>query len=101
MASILGSMLARLTGGSGAAGSAAPGKSEDYRGFTITPMPRQEGSQWLTAGVISKDGDDGVREHSFIRADRHASRDDAAAFAIAKGKQLIDEQGEAIFSRRT
>jgi hypothetical protein len=39
-----------------------------------------------------------MKEHRFVRAETHASKDDAATFAIAKGKQIIDEQGDRIFS---
>ena len=30
-------------------------------------------------------------------ADTYASRDDAIAFTISKAKQIVDEQGDAIF----
>ena len=38
-----------------------------------------------------------MKEHRFVRAETHPSKDDASAFAIAKGRQIIDEQGERIF----
>jgi hypothetical protein len=38
-----------------------------------------------------------VKEHRFIRAETHPSRDDAAAFAVQKGRQIIDQQGERVF----
>ena len=99
MASFLGSMISKLTGGSDAGGAAKAGRSEEYRGYTITATPRQEGSQWLTSGVITKaDGED-VKEHSFIRADRHASRDEAESFSLTKGRQIVDEQGDAVFRK--
>jgi hypothetical protein len=37
------------------------------------------------------------KEHSFVRADRFTSLDEAADIAVAKGRQIIDEQGEKIF----
>jgi hypothetical protein len=47
--------------------------------------------------VISKEIGGEVKEHKFIRADRFASVDDAADFALRKGQQVVDEQGERIF----
>ncbi len=69
----------------------------DYKGCTIRPTPRRQGSRWLTAGVIRKQFADGVKEHRFIRADTHSTKDDADAFSIAKAKQIIDEQGDRLF----
>ncbi len=60
-------------------------------------MPRQQGSQWLTAGVIQKQFADEVKEHRFIRADNHSTKDDADAFSIGKAKQIIDELGDKLF----
>ena len=41
---------------------------------------------------------DGVRkEHRFIRADRFSSLDETAEFALVKGRQIIDEQGDRLF----
>ena len=69
----------------------------EYKGWSIRPTPRREGSQWLTAGVIAKQFPDGVKEHHFIRADTHGTKDDAKAFSITKAKQIIDEQGDRLF----
>ena len=44
-----------------------------------------------------QDTPEGVKEHRFIRADTYASRDDAIAFTISKAKQIVDQQGDAIF----
>jgi hypothetical protein len=38
-----------------------------------------------------------VKEHRFVRAEKHPSRDDAVTFSVFKGKQIIDEQGSRIF----
>ncbi len=72
-------------------------KAVDYKGCTIRPTPHRQGSRWLTAGVIRKQFADGVKEHRFIRADTHSTKDDADAFSIAKAKQIIDEQGDRLF----
>ena len=72
-------------------------KAVDYKSYTIRPTPRREGSQWLTAGVITKQFPEGVKEHRFIRVDTHGTKDDADAFSIGKAKQIIDEQGDKLF----
>ncbi len=69
----------------------------EYKGYTIRPLPRRQGSQWLTAGVIKKQFADGVKEHPFIRADIHSTKDDADAFSLGKAKQIIDELGDKLF----
>ncbi len=69
----------------------------DYKGYKIRPTSRQEGSQWRTAGLIFKDFPDAVKEQAFIRADMHASKDDADACSILKAKRIIDEQGDGLF----
>ncbi len=78
----------------------APVKAEaatEYNGYLIHPAPRRQGAGWLTAGSITKEFPDGVKEHRFIRADTYTDRTDAVAFCIQKAKQIIDEQGDRIF----
>jgi hypothetical protein len=86
-------------GGRSGDGDAPAGGSEgvEYKGYRIHPQPRQQGGQWLTAGVIRKDIAGVAQEHSFIRADTHASRDAAAAMAVEKGMRIIDERGDRLF----
>jgi hypothetical protein len=85
-------------GGKGGGGDAAPGgEPVAYKDYTITPTPLRQGGQFLTAGTIAKDFPEGRKEHRFIRADTHGSAEDAAAFAVSKGRQIIDEQGDRIF----
>lgn len=81
----------------GGGAAATVGEAVEYKGYTIHPAPRQSGSQWLTAGVIRKRFDSETKEHAFIRADTHASKDDAAAMAVEKGKRIVDEQGDRMF----
>jgi hypothetical protein len=84
------------SGGAGAsAGPAVP--AVEYNGYRIKPAPYLNGSHYQTAGSIEKDTPEGVKEHKFIRADTYASRDDAIAFTISKAKQIVDQQGDAIF----
>jgi hypothetical protein len=91
-----------LGGKSEAAGETATAKAVkeiEHKGFTVRAAPFQEGGQYQTAGAIVKVVDGVEREHRFIRADRFASIDAAADVALAKGRQIIDEQGEKIFTR--
>ena len=84
-------------GGSSGSDSGKPLKALEHKGFMIEARPYKEGGQFQLAGVISKEIDGMRKEHRFIRADRFTSIDEAADIAIAKGRQIIDEQGENIF----
>ena len=104
MGSIFARLMGRLSGApqaGGAAGGAGGkrGKPQEYSGFVIQAAPIQDGSQWLTAGVISKKFGDEQKEHQFIRADTHASQEDAEAFSITKARLIIDEQGDRLFKQ--
>ncbi|NQZ33052.1 MAG: hypothetical protein HRU06_17425 [Oceanospirillaceae bacterium] len=67
--------------------------SEEYKGFTITPAPMADGSQFRVNGTIVK----GEQTHAFIRADVLGSKDDCAAEMMRKSKLMIDQLGEGIF----
>ena len=98
MLSALKSLFARLAGGqAGAEAHEPPGEPVEYKGYRITPAPYPAEGQYQTAGVVEKDFPSGTKEHRFVRADRHASKDDAVEFSIAKGKQIVDQQGDRIF----
>ncbi|MDX6750988.1 HlyU family transcriptional regulator [Geminicoccaceae bacterium 1502E] len=100
MAMGLGDMLKKLLGGGGGGGEPpAPDRSAavEYKGYRIIPHPRPHGGQFLTSGIIEKDFPEGMRSHEFIRADTHASADDAKSFAIIKGRQIIDQEGDRVF----
>jgi len=91
-----------LFGGSG--GGSAPrepetGDSESYKGFTITAKFMPVGSEYQLAGVIEKEIDGETKVYEFVRADRFSSRDDVQSFALAKGRQIIDEQGNTLFQQ--
>ncbi len=92
-------MAALGLGGGGPSGEGPPAETVEYNGYRIKPAPYQtDGGVYQTAGTIEKDGPDGTKEHRFVRADTHPSRDDAISFAISKAKQIIDLQGDRIFS---
>lgn len=91
------SFFKRLFGGGGTAAGPKSVKSAEHKGFTIEARPYKEGGQFQLAGMISKEIDGVRKEHSYVRADRFTSIDEAAEIALVKGKQIIDEQGENIF----
>lgn len=86
--------------GGGAARSGAPARpvrEAEHNGFLIQAMPYAEGGQFQVAGLISKEIGGVAKQHKFVRADRFATLEDAADFAIMKGRQIIDFQGDRIF----
>jgi len=98
MGSVFGKLFGGLLGGGGDTSGGGPAADAvEYNGYKIVPAPRKQGGQWLTAGTISKEIGGEVKEHQFVRADTHGSRDDAIAFSVTKAQQIIDEQKDAIF----
>jgi len=87
----------RLAGGSAGDAEAPAGPAIEYKGYRIRPAPYRTDSVYQTAGTIEKDTPEGVKEHRFIRADTHPSKEDAIAFAISKAKQIVDLQGDRMF----
>ena len=94
--------LSRLFGGGKDKGAAAdpPGEAVEYKGYLIRPAPFRAEGQFQTAGLIEKDFADGRKEYRFIRAEKHTSADLASEFAVSKGRQIIDEQGDRVFDKR-
>jgi hypothetical protein len=85
--------------GGRAAGPADPpaGDPVEYNGFVLRAAPFKDGDRYQTAGVIEKEIAGAKKEHRFIRADSHASYEAAAAFSIAKARQIVDQMGEHLF----
>lgn len=90
-----------LFGGGGSTEPKAPelGGEESYKGFTIRAKLMQVGSEYQLAGRIEKDIDGELKVYEFVRADRFSSKDDVQSFAIAKGRQIVDEQGVSLFQQ--
>ncbi len=86
-------------GKSGSADAAEPAAAAtlEHKGFLITAAPFRNEGQFQTAGTITKEVGGEMKEHKFIRADRHASHEDAVTFSLSKGRQIVDEQGERLF----
>ncbi len=94
--SFLKSLFGRSSGEPSEPASAA--KQTEHKGFLIEARPYKEGGRYQTAGLIAKDVDGVRKEHKFIRADSFATFDEAADLALAKGRQIVDEQGERMFA---
>ncbi len=87
-----------LFGGGGSSSSEPKASAPvEYNGFTIVAAPYKAEGQYQTAGKITKDVGGVTKEHKFIRADRHASYDDAVEFSVSKARQIIDQQGDRVF----
>jgi hypothetical protein len=85
--------------GGGAAESAEKASTPvEYNGYMITAAPYKAEGQYQTAGTITKDVGGVVKEHKFVRADRHASHDDAVEFSLSKARQIVDQSGERMFN---
>ena len=98
------SFLKKLFGGGDSSNGAAQSGGgalgqEEYKGFTITAIEMRVGSEYQLAGTIEKDLGGERQSHKFVRADRISSRDDLVAFTLAKGRQIVDEQGDGVFSQ--
>jgi hypothetical protein len=88
-----------LFGGRSSAPSAEQkvGEAVEYNGFVIRAAPIAEGGKFLTAGIIEKEIGGERKTHRFIRADTHPTFDAAAAFSLAKARQIVDLQGDRMF----
>ena len=85
-------------GGGGVDGEGgAAARSAEHKGYTIEARPYVEGGQYQVAGTITKQVGEAKKQHKFIRADRFPTQDEAADFALMKGRQIIDQQGDRIF----
>jgi hypothetical protein len=95
--SIFRSIATRLFGRAPSDEVEKPMDAVEYNGYRIRPAPYPASGGFQTAGIIEKDFPDGMKEHRFVRAETHATSDGAAEFAISKGKQIIDQQGDSLF----
>ena len=91
------SFLKSLFGGGKAGGAAAATARAEHKGFLIEATPYLEAGQYQLAGVISKEIAGARKDYRFVRADRFGSAEEAAARALDKGRQLVDERGDALF----
>ena len=87
-----------LFGGGATESAEKASEPVEYNGFTTRAAPYKAEGQYQTAGTITKDVGGVVKEHKFVRADRHASYDDAVEFSLSKARQIVDQSGERMFS---
>ena len=87
------SWLSRIFGGGGGESAVPASKTEDYKGFAVTPAPKKDGGKFRIAAIIEKDG----RRHELIRADVVDSHEAASELSMNKARQMIDEQGDRLF----
>jgi len=95
------SFLTRLFGGGAGAEVGVPKVlgEEEYKGFVIRALEMVAGSEFQLCGEIEKVIDGEVQVKDFIRADKLSSPNQAATVTLAKGRQIIDEQGDTLFDR--
>ena len=97
MAGIMDS-IRNLFGGSAASNPPqAANEPDSYKDCLIYAEPMAEGGQWRLAGRIVKGEGENAREHKFIRADIFSNRAEVEAATVRKARQIIDEQGPALF----
>ena len=92
------SFFSALFGGRSSAPTEKVSDPVEYKGFIIRAAPYKNNGQYQTAGTIEREIDGARKEHRFIRANSYASYDDAVTFTINKARQIIDLQGDRIFS---
>jgi len=100
MASFLSGLFGKLRGSETAVEAPKRSdKAESYKGYEIHPLPKQASGQWRLAGRIVKAGE-GIeeKEAEFVRADTFPSKEEAETFSLRKGRQIIDERGDNLFS---
>ena len=97
MAGIMNSIRKLFGGGSASNPPQAANEPDTYKDHLIYAEPMSEGGQWRLAGRIVKGEGETMLEYKFIRADIFANRDEVEAAALRKGRQIIDEQGAALF----
>ena len=89
--------LRNLFGAGAASPPQAANEPDSYKDCLIFAEPMAEGGQWRVAGRIVQGEGEAAKEHKFIRADIFSSRDEVEAATLRKARQIIDEQGAALF----
>ncbi|WP_417582978.1 HlyU family transcriptional regulator [Pelagibacterium sp.] len=93
------SWFKKLFGGETSQETAAPAVDgqEEFEGHTIKATLMKVGGEFQIAGIIEKQVEGETKTYSFIRADKFANKDDCIATTLAKGRQIINEQGRFLF----
>ncbi len=99
MASFFSNIFSAFSGASkDKAAPTATAEPQAHAGCTIHAAPIREGSQYRLAGRIEKVVDGETLERTFIRADVFTSADDALECTFRKARQIIDQNGTALFA---
>ena len=69
-----------------------------HAGFLIFPEPAQQAGGFRIGARIEKEVGGEVKVHNMIRVDSYATLDTATEASVSKAKQLIDQQGDRIFT---
>ena len=83
--------------GSALSDTSVNSSSLTYKGYRIFPAPQRVGAQFRISACIERDVDGEKLSHTLIRVDTFGEKEEAKAVSVAKAKQVIDEQGDAIF----
>ncbi|PMJ90588.1 HlyU family transcriptional regulator [Vibrio sp. 10N.261.55.A7] len=70
----------------------------EYKGYLIYQEPVPEGGQFRIAGRITKEVNEELKSHRFIRSDVLSNKSDANELMLKKAQMFIDQMGENIFS---
>ncbi|MCP5000444.1 MAG: hypothetical protein GY933_17345 [Hyphomicrobiales bacterium] len=95
----LGKFFKSLLGGASGNAQPQPAEAVEYKGLSIEAAPINEDGKFRTAGFISGEVDGDIKRVRFIRADQHNDLGSAVDHAIAKARQIIDEQGSALLKK--
>ena len=90
--------MKKLFGGSGGSGGGIRVDPVEHDGYLIHPAPIAESGQYRVCATITREIDGEMKEHRLIRADLLPSAEEATTVALRKARQVIAEQGDAIFS---
>ena len=69
----------------------------DYKGYVIRAVPFRHEGQFQLAGTIEKEVGGTLKSYRFVRADRSIGTEEVTELALAKGRKIIDEQGDTVF----
>lgn len=71
---------------------------ERYGDLELLARPIREGNVWRIAGSVCRGEGDTAEQQDFIRADTTADHEEAVRMCLLKGRQLVDDRGESLFS---
>jgi hypothetical protein len=98
MASLFSKFFSMFSSGGAPVSQAPAAEPQSHAGCTIYAEPMREGSQYRLAGRIEKQVEGKVMTRSFVRADMFTSMDDALECTFRKARQIIDQNGAALFA---